>query len=252
MPPILSYVIVSDYGSQYTPFPLVDLLRCLVSCKGLQHVEFANLHLDCSYNGPPLVQHGITWDAEVVDFLGMRGDVIAHYNRLLGYPYVEAVSYTRCSMEVPCMLGNSYYTRLTEIATSRALFSFLAAGRGPFSCRDVTLTNCDGLRPEVLHMLGLTTDGVWLCPYIKSLTIVGCKQFHSPALRFLLEGRRRVHEATGFPEDIDPQYVVGSIEDLDVKDCCELTPEDKAWLDANVSNVRWDDWSGGYSSRRSR
>ncbi|KAH9829696.1 uncharacterized protein C8Q71DRAFT_851621 [Rhodofomes roseus] len=247
MPPKLSHLTILDYGLRHTNFPLVDLLECITECKGMLRVKLANLRLDCSYSGPPLVRRGIVWCA-FADFVDMRGDEIAEYNRLLSYPYVHMTSYTRCSMEVPSLLGNSYYIKATEIASAKTLLTFLAAQRGPIPCSKVLMVNCDGLRHEVLRVMGFATNDNWVSPCLKSLAIVGCKQFSSMDLRYLLEARRSVHEATGFPEAIEPGYVVGSIEYLNVEDCCELASEDREWFDAHVSSVRWDDWSGGYGN----
>lgn len=249
MPPRLSYVSISDYDSHLPQFPLMDLLTCLVSCKKMSQVRLANLKLDCSYTGPPIMEHGIDWYADA-DFVEMGGAVITEYNRLLGYPYVETVSYTRCSLERPAALGESYYINMDEIASPTSLLGFLAAPRSRFSCREVSFTDCDGLSPEVLHMLAmpLTDMDIWLCPNIAGLIIEGCKHFRSSDLRIFVEARRTVHEATGFPEDHDMGYVVTSITELDVQDCCELAPDDREWFNANVETVRWDDWTGGYGS----
>ncbi|KAH9922914.1 uncharacterized protein B0H18DRAFT_497192 [Fomitopsis serialis] len=247
MPPELCYASIVGYDdSHHPPFPMIDLLACLTSCKKLHRVELANLRLDCSYTGPPIVPTVNDWDADV-DFVDMPGDIIAEYNRLLDYPYVDSVSYTRCTMETPAPLGESYNLTMDGIASPTALLSFLVAVRGHYSCSVASFTNCDGLRSDILLMLAMPPPhaNVWLCPHLRSLSIEGCTHFSSSDLRVFLQWRRSVHAASGFVEDGHPAFMVASITELDVEDCCELAPEDKQWFDENLESVRWDDWTGG-------
>ncbi|KZT64898.1 hypothetical protein DAEQUDRAFT_732114 [Daedalea quercina L-15889] len=43
----------------------------------------------------------------------------------------------------------------------------------------------------------------------------------------------------------DPEFVVTSVEVLEVRSCCELAPEDKERFNEHVGCVVWDDWEGG-------
>ncbi|KAH9931000.1 uncharacterized protein B0H18DRAFT_992199 [Fomitopsis serialis] len=250
LPPRLDGVYLLEYDSHHPPFPLVDLLSCLASCNGLYKVQLANLKLDCSYTGPPILESTMTWD--VIDFIDMTGNIISEYNRLLDYSYAEMASYTRCSMDTPAQLGDSYVISMEGIVNAMALFSLLAGAQGQESCRRAWFISCDGLCSEIIRALAMpipTPLGeFWVCRYLKGLTIVGCTQFRSSDLRSLFEARRDAHAATGFVEDDEPGHLVSTVNFLHVRDCCELAPEDKEWFHRYVATVRWDDWRGGYNN----
>lgn len=244
MPTLLRDICISDYGSHHPSFPLVDFLRCLVTCKKLCHVELSGLELDCSYAGPPIDLHVAWSDA---DFKDMNGDVIAELDRLLHYPYMETRSYTRCEMDKIREVGGSYYIHLDEITGTTALLSLLGAIHNGFSCNEAILTNCDGLRGSGLLMLSGPMPGTdfWWCQHLKSLTIGGCNQFTSADLRTLIEARYTVNAEAGFPGEDDPDFVVKSLDTLHIQDCCELQEADKEWLNGRVESVVWDGWTGG-------
>lgn len=102
MPAALRDVSISDYGTQHPPLALVDVPRCLGSCRRLADVEFVSLTLDHSYTGPAVVpgpgirSADVAWD--YLRFANMPGQVIGECNRLLIRPYVETVSSSRCTM----------------------------------------------------------------------------------------------------------------------------------------------------------
>ncbi|KAH9925214.1 uncharacterized protein B0H18DRAFT_380973 [Fomitopsis serialis] len=182
LPPRLDGVYLLEYDSHHPPFPLVDLLSCLASCNGLYKVQLANLKLDCSYTGPPILESTMTWD--VIDFIDMTGNIISEYNRLLDYSYAEMASYTRCSMDTPAQLGDSYVISMEGIVNAMTLFSLLAGAQGQDSCRRAWFISCDGLCSEIIRALAMpipTPLGeFWVCRYLKGLTIVGCTPSGNP------------------------------------------------------------------------
>ncbi|KAH9924077.1 uncharacterized protein B0H18DRAFT_955652 [Fomitopsis serialis] len=252
MPPKLETLAITDYDARNAIFPLVDLLQCLVHCPDLCNLELDNLHLDCSYAGPAIPPPNgvmLTWQANV-DFVDMDGDVIAEYGRLLRYPLVDAISYTRCSTPTPpnTAFSEACYITLQEINTATALFSLFAPFPGGFRYDEATFTDCAGLTTDVLRRLAETVpdpeavavgedDYIWLCPRLRTLMIYGCAQFRSGDLRAMLEARRRAHEATDFAQYGEPEFEVSSVTLVDVRNCCELAPEDKEWLDTNTHST---------------
>jgi len=171
---------ITDCDSHNAIFPLVDLLKCLVRCPELCNLKFDNLHLDCSYAGPAIPPPNgmmiLTWQAEV-DFIDMGGDAIAEYGRLLYYPLVDAMSYTRCSTPTPpgAALPEACYITLKEINTATALFSLFASVPGDFRYDEATFIDCVGLTTDVLRRLAQTVpdpeadaegddDHIWLSP----------------------------------------------------------------------------------------
>ncbi|KAH9922594.1 uncharacterized protein B0H18DRAFT_1105518 [Fomitopsis serialis] len=247
LPPALQYLIISEYDSmRHPPFLLSDLLTCLMSHTWFGSVVLANLDLDLSYDGPPILPPFSDWCANRVGFVDMSGDVIAQYYQLLRFPWAETVHYVRCSMDTVEMLGKSYYLKLEEIANLAALVNFLINEQGQNPSYRAWFRDCDALCQPVLSALTQPVGhGVWLCPDLCWLAIEGCKRFQSSDLRMMLEARRDAHATIGFADDGHPEYVVTSVKYLDVQNCCELAPEDKEWLDENVNEVCWDDWSGG-------
>ncbi|KAH9829709.1 uncharacterized protein C8Q71DRAFT_911760 [Rhodofomes roseus] len=227
LPPALSELTVAEYDStRHPPFSLFDLLSCLVTGhRRLGSMVLANLDLDHSYSGPSILSSHVSWYADV-GFFDMSGDVIAEYHRLLRSPWAESAYYT---------LWLSPLARL------------LIGVHGRTSSRHACLRQCDGLSPAVLLLLAVTIlpGDNWILPDLRGLTIEGCTGFQSPDLRLFLEHRRRAHAVTGFAEDGDLEYVMSSVKYLHVQDCCELAPADKEWLDENLDEVHWDDWSGG-------
>ncbi|KAH9916049.1 uncharacterized protein B0H18DRAFT_914471, partial [Fomitopsis serialis] len=125
MPSKLVTLAITDYDARNAIFPLVDLLKCVVHCPGLCNLKLDNLHLDCSYAGPAIPPPNgrvLIWQPDV-DFIDMGDDVIAEYGRLLYYPLVDAMSYTRCSTPPPgAALSEASYITLKEINTATALF----------------------------------------------------------------------------------------------------------------------------------
>ncbi|KAH9924536.1 uncharacterized protein B0H18DRAFT_1211793 [Fomitopsis serialis] len=230
---------------------LTDSHHALVACPSVGLVHFMDLQLDVSYTGPPLPR-AYYWGADV-SFTGMSGDAVAEFNRLLDYPYLESLSYTRCSMPIrgassssPSLgtVSESYYLTITGIADPATMLYFLTP------CSEVWIHDSDGLQPAVLQALAQPTttehgEDVWVCPDLRGLHIVGCRQFRSADLRAVLEARLRAHAATGFAMEDDVGYVLRPVADLYVYDCGELALEDKQWFDQNVEAVRWDYWSGG-------
>ncbi|KAH9937334.1 uncharacterized protein B0H18DRAFT_970110 [Fomitopsis serialis] len=228
MPPQLAFLTITNYNSHNTAFPLIDLLACLLTCRSLCGLELNNLHLDCSYTGPSIrPMHPPYWHVNV-DFVDIGGDVVAEYRRLLRHPFPEFTSYTRCLTPTPPGTAHppTYRTKLEDIKTA--------------TLAETTPDPMAGPQDEAAP--------IWLCPNLQTLKIAGCTQFRSADLRAMLEARRAMHEATGFVEFGDPQFVVSSVRTLFVDDCCELASEDKEWLHANVPNVGWDDWMGGYEA----
>ncbi|KZT67122.1 hypothetical protein DAEQUDRAFT_412644 [Daedalea quercina L-15889] len=250
MLPRLRHLKVTNYDdSEHPPFPLVDLLRFLVNCDfdDLHSLDLANLHLACSYKGPPIREGRDIWCHEV-SFTDMGGDVIVEYNRLLGYPFAEVVKYSRCSLKDLSELGESDIIRMEDIDEPQSVMCFLSDSRWESPCTTLAFTACCGLTPEVLSMLGQPMpDGAWFCPYLTSLVIALCGGCTSADLRKLVRARFEVHAATGFPHPGDPEFVVTSIVALEVLMSYELAPEDKEWFDTNLAYVRWDNWEGGYT-----
>ncbi|KAH9916032.1 uncharacterized protein B0H18DRAFT_1039357 [Fomitopsis serialis] len=261
MPPKLSSVAITDYNSHNVAFPLVDLLACLVGCTHLSSLELDSVCLDCSYTGPHIITAEMRlprWSANV-KFIDISGDVITEYSRLLDYPVVDSVSYRRCTTAVPlgATLTDGYNVGMFEIHSPTVLFSLLAAAPEDFSFCETQFEDCDGLTTDVLRKLAepmhdpdaeaeWVLQGTWLCPNMKSIHVLACTQFRSADMRALLEARRRVHAATGFADADSPGFLVSSVDQLYVRGCCELAPEDEVWLDVNVPRVHWDDWKGGY------
>lgn len=78
----------------------------------------------------------------------------------------------------------------------------------------------------------------WMCANVASLRILGAPLVGSA----VPEARLARHAASGFAQNIDPGYVVSSVEDLYVRDCGPLAPEDRQWFSENVAAVRWNSW----------
>ncbi|TFY60197.1 hypothetical protein EVJ58_g5305 [Rhodofomes roseus] len=256
MPPKIIILSITDYDSRNAVFSLADLLTCFRSCPDLSRLQLNNLHLDCSYGGPPIYTSKPPFWQGNINFIDMDGAVIAEYGRLLGYPVVDYTSYTRCTAPSPAgaALVEAHHITMVEIDTPAALIHFFAADPQDLHCGDAWFTNCDGLTADVLRKLAQpipaqseveVDDDDWLCPILQGLTIEGCKNFRSSDLRAMLEARRVCHEATGFALNGDQEFVVSSVSYLEVRGCCELEPGDKEWLHANVSTVVWDGWVGG-------
>lgn len=251
MPPLLAQVALSKYGPQHPPFALVDLLRCLISCKILSVLALDELNLDCSYTGPPIFRLGlenILTDGSL-HFADMSGRVIHELDRLLDYPYVDSRNITRCvSTPDHNIFGGSYSISLEDIADPASLFSFLAAIQGRLSCNAATIRGCDGLQDSVLRMLSKPISGadpgLWFCQRLEELRLKDCRRFTSAELRNFVKVRRDMHTASGFAEEHEPGFTVTSVTALHVEDCCELEEGDKEWFDANVDYVCWDGWHG--------
>ncbi|KZT70270.1 hypothetical protein DAEQUDRAFT_764729 [Daedalea quercina L-15889] len=218
-------------------------------------LQFNNLQLDCTYDGPP-VSRLPDWHCPNVDWIAIDGRVIAEYSRLLSHPYMESVTYKRCSTTVPigAVLTSAVEITLDEVHDPVVLFSLLASK--PETCCSVTFLNCDGLCGEVLRCLakpihrsahGQERAEIWLCPGIRYIHIVGCTKFSSAELRTLLKARRTVHEETGWMDEFDPEFIVWLVRGVHVIDGSELDPDDKVWLDVNVPSVTWNGWRGGDS-----
>ncbi|TFY60636.1 hypothetical protein EVJ58_g5021 [Rhodofomes roseus] len=252
-PPTLQSICISKYESHHPPFPLVDLLLCLLHCV-MTHLRLADLALDCSYTGPPILETTYTRLGSVA-FFDITGNVLAEFHRLLSHPVFAKVSYTRCSKDDNAILGASYSLDIEGITDAMTLLKLLlSAVRSPHLCCEVSFKDCDGLSSEVMKPLSrpfATPHGEqWpACPYIKALTFQGCKRFHSSALRSLLQARYDAHAASGSVGEDEPGFMVSAVKELYVTDCCELAQEDLEWFDRHVAVVRWDDWTGGYDRR---
>lgn len=169
----------------------------------------------------------------------MSSEVIAEYNRLIGYPYTISVEYTRCSMvDHPIPLAEAFGITSNEIHDPQAIFSFLvpqSSASDAESFQTIECNHCRGLRPEMLFMLSLPIGGImnaWVCSSLHGLVIQGCQNFKSSDLRRVVEPRHRAHAAN--------KAVVSPILNLKVQDCCELAPEDEEWFAANVKFFTWD------------
>ncbi|TFY59224.1 hypothetical protein EVJ58_g5915 [Rhodofomes roseus] len=254
LPPRLWWLSLTGYASNQAPWTVAELLNTLLTAKQLCVLYLNNVQLDCSHPDPPLARpKRYGWQVDVT-FTDMSAEVIAEYNRLLSDPYVEAVSYIRCSIPNGDSLSlrpvnSSYNVTLDQIADPLATLYFLTVVAGPFSYAIAHIYDCDGLCPETLSALATTTrtdDGeVFSCFDLRELHIGGCKRFQSSDLRAMLEARYKAHEATGFATEDDEGYVVTSVRELHVHDCCELDPKDKEWLNKHLESVYWDDWKGG-------
>ncbi|TFY59220.1 hypothetical protein EVJ58_g5911 [Rhodofomes roseus] len=249
----LRRLALTGYMSPQVPFPLVDLLKALLTCKDLCALYLENIQLDVSVANTPFPHSSAwKWHVEIIDFIDISGDVIEEFHRLLRYPMSQLASYTRCSMPTrepsePTDRG-SFAAGLAEIASPGALLYYVTlVGHDVL---EMTIKDSAGLQPEVLRALAKPTspegdDPYWLCPNLVELHITGCRQFRSADLRAALEARLIAHEATDFAIPDDPDFVLRSVEALYVHDCGELAPDDKEWFDKNVEHVRWDDWEGG-------
>lgn len=231
LPPAVRDLSISKYDARLPPFPMFDLLTCLAKFPSLRRLDLTDLHLDCAYAGPSVydldpARSRLDWYADV-HFTDMHGDAIREFQRLLNYPYVERVSYTRCSLPEPCRVGRSYYLEMDDIADPTSVLIMLA---GNPDVRTATLRNCDGLRPDVLRMLSWGQGNIQFCPHLKNLYIQGCGQFSGSDLRFFLEARLRIHALTNFVEDGDEGYVMSSVRELAVWDRGEFSQEDHQWL----------------------
>ena len=234
MPPEVQSISISKYDARLPPFPMLSLLTCLAECSNLSRLDLTDLHLDCSYTGPSVLDRDpgrsrSDWSADV-HFTDMHGDAIREFQRLLDYPYVERVSYTRCSLPEPCRVGRSYYLEMNDIADPTSVLIMLAGNR---DVRTATLRNCDGLRPDVLRMLSWGQGDIQFCPHLKNMYIQGCTQFGGSDLRVFLEARLRVHALTNFAEDGDEGYVMSSVRELAVWDRPAFSEEDHQWLVVN-------------------
>lgn len=162
MPPILGRVRLTGYSARQPPFPLVDLLRCLVACTQLANLVLASLHVDCSRRDAPLVDTQAGWGPNV-EFVDMAGDAISEYGRLLSYPYVEAMTLTGCSRPsapADALLPESTFLLLGDLPDGETVLHYLACVH---SCKHLWLTDCAGLRPDVLRAFGRPAgDDVWM------------------------------------------------------------------------------------------
>ncbi|TFY60196.1 hypothetical protein EVJ58_g5304 [Rhodofomes roseus] len=256
MPPNLTFLSIAGYSRHDAPFLVFDLLTCLRSCWSLRGLTLDNLHLLCWESHGEIfdMQH---WQADV-HFIDMDASVIAEYSRLLGHPCVERMSYTRCWAPAgfhELRLPESDCVKLEEIHDATTLLTLFTTVPYDSQFRDAWFKNCDGLTTDIMNKLagrvriaGPEAENPWfyLCPYLEALTIEGCKQFSSTDVRVVFEMRLKLHEETGFVGPDDPGFLVLSLQYLNVRDCCDLAPEDKEWFHANVRLVVWDDWVGGY------
>lgn len=226
---------------------MVDLVRCLEAGKDRFHLDLTALELDCSYTGPPIDQgrHRFRWCD--VRFIDMNGAVIAEFDRLLSYAFIQTRSYAQCTTTGFNEFGGSFYCYLEDITSASALLDFIGSMPDGFSCHEATFSFCDGLDSTTLQTLSapMTGTDIWWCPYLRSLTIDGCTNFTSADLRMLVEARWH-SAATGAGEG-EPGFVVNALETIHVQRCCELQVRDadKEWLDGHVGAVAWDDWAGG-------
>ena len=256
MPPSLRMLCLTDYSASQPAFPLIELLRSLVTCPKLSKLILAHLHLELTPDAAPL-RGAIAreWHASII-FADMPGAALAEYVRLLDRPYVESMKIVRCTPAPPTVrapLADSYYLTLEELPDAHTVLHYLSRDSGFFACKHLSLSRCAGLSPGVLRALARPrADGeseteaeTWMCPNVTSLQIVDMPLIGSADVRAVLEARLARHEASGFAQDIDPGYVVSSVEELCVRGCGALALEDRQWFDENVATVQWDDWSGG-------
>lgn len=139
-------------------------------CEGLRRLELASLALDWSHRAR-LVNRPRSWDPNLY-FIDMPGGIIEEFYALVQTSFAFEISYTRCSMEHPGVLGDSGSLELIEIESPTALVNFLGAAQDGFSGYEVSFINCNGLLPEVLLTLARPWRGedVWLSPEIVALT----------------------------------------------------------------------------------
>ena len=248
MPPVLSSIRIFNYDARHPPFPIHDLLSCLVSCDldTLQDVELDNLHLDCSDFADPVIPDDseLEWNAEA-QFTDMSADAIAEYHRLLVYPLTECVGYTRCSTaDHYAPLSDCNNITLSEVNDPMAILGLLVPRPDDYqnSTQLASFYNCAGLSAEVFSTLALpaqiTGRREWLCPALGSLTIVGCKSFRSADVRRFVEARHKANMGSGLIGH-DPLWTVNPVYELVVRDCCALSPEDEEWFRKNVDIFHW-------------
>lgn len=251
LPPRLSRLSITDYHSPHAPFPLPSLLAPLTSCTHLAQLQLASLELASSPTAPPPAQAQRRWPANAVAFVDMAGPAIAAFHRLLGYPHIDALAYTRCSAPPAAQpVSPSFSVALAEIASPAAVLRLLSAAqndRGAGSCCLASLADCAGLTPAVLRALAepRAEDGEWACPHVVELRLVGCTGFRSADLRAALEARYEAHAATGFAGEEEDEFVVAAVTALCVRGCGELALDDKVWFNDNMERVEWDEWRGG-------
>ena len=117
---------------------------------------------------------------------------------------------------------------------------YLSRVRGLVACKHLWLTHYAGLSPAVLRALARPLDGAdgaegrdietWMCPNVASLRILGAPLVGSADVRAVLEVPLAHRAASGVAHNIYPGYVVSSVEDLYVRDCGPLAPEDRQWV----------------------
>lgn len=161
---------------------------------------------------------------------------------------------TRCTAaNTHAPLPMSYYFMLEELPDEATVLHYLSRVYGPVSCKELALTRCAGLSPDVLRALGRPLaaarnegeDEVWMCPDIDSLDISGAPLIGSADVRAVFEPRFALHAAAGFADNFDPNYVVASLKTLHVCECGPLSEEDKEWFNTHLVFVTWDNWRGG-------
>ncbi|KAH9924552.1 uncharacterized protein B0H18DRAFT_1011687 [Fomitopsis serialis] len=263
MPPELLSLTITSYDERNVPFPLHELLACLVRTHNLREVELDGLSLDCYSDDSEgllstVLPDGFRWRTPM-SFVNMSADVIAEFGSLLDGPTLGYLCYTRCTLPTrppsPPELPEAFSVTLTDIASPGALLYYLTTGLDTSSvaCCQAEIVRCDGLLPAVLRRLAVPmrtrADGTaeWLCAEVEHFIITECTKFRSTDLRAFVEARWHAASAAAHALDWDTEHPgIVAVSNLYVRDCGELAPEDREWLNEHVSIVCWDGWRGGY------
>ena len=249
-PQELEFLAIIDYNSSYGPFAVRELLSCIVSCKKISTAHFENLQLDGSFSGPPLPEGDslIWWDPDLV-WVDMSGEVIAEHSRLLSFPSADCVTYRRCT-SIPSYSTPPRAAQIVfeEIHNPDVLLSYLAPGPDIVPIA-IHLERCHGLSPAAFRSLATpfsNTGGdfdedteIWLCPNLMHVFINDCTKFRSSDLRVFVQARYNVHEATGWVNEHDPEFIVSSLTGVTVVDGPGLDPDDEEGLKALCSSISW-------------
>jgi len=185
-PTSITHLTISHYGAHNPSYPLTELVESIrgeriTKTKMTLELHLIDVHLDCSYAGPPLMPHP-RFEVDSMTFENMQGHVLAEFHRFLDFPSYRYLAYKRCSLPISVDLAFSQKLHLLDIDDSRDLFHLLGDWDAS-ECKHLVIENCQGLNDDVLDKLAKEdVGGRWLCPYLSHLEIENCFNYLTQGL----------------------------------------------------------------------
>ncbi|KAH7920051.1 hypothetical protein BV22DRAFT_828332 [Leucogyrophana mollusca] len=238
----LRRLTISHYKASLYPhkrLSLRDLYIILTRAEAVHTLTLRDLEFDTD---PVLPGERFSFAVESLSLEDIRGDdddLPQLFSYVNNYP--EQIEITRCAIDSPAYLPNSYVLRLNDTGASENLWRPLATWTGQL----LTIQSCASFDDHLLGRMasGGTTGNEFMCPQLLELNIIRCPNFSVTALKHLVQTRREMAARTdSWDNDTDIIAmnfdIVSPLTALRVSGGPPLSAEDEEWFQRNILSFR--------------